>query len=66
MYLKMPFYGVPIATAAAHCIETLEIAVRKYGTPKIFNSDQGSQFTSREFVRVRKNNGKPFTGFIKF
>ena len=29
------------------CISTLERAIKKHGTPEIFNSDQGSQFTSK-------------------
>jgi len=29
----------------------------KHGTPEIFNSDQGSQFTSDEFTEVLENNG---------
>lgn len=32
------------------CIEALEEALSKYGNPEIFNSDQGSQFTSEEFI----------------
>jgi len=32
------------------CIDILEEAVMKYGKPEIFNSDQGSQFTSNEFT----------------
>lgn len=32
------------------CIEALEEALATYGTPEIFNSDQGSQFTSRSFT----------------
>ena len=31
----------------AFCIAALEEALAKYGAPKIFNTDQGSQFTSR-------------------
>lgn len=54
---KVLAYSVVNTMDAAHCIETLEIALRKYGKPEIFNSDQGSQFTSREFVQVLKNNG---------
>ena len=33
------------------CIEALEEAISCYGTPQIFNTDQGSQFTSDEFTR---------------
>jgi putative transposase len=28
------------------CVSALEEALSKYGTPDIFNTDQGSQFTS--------------------
>lgn len=35
---------------AGFCIEALEDALAKYGQPEIFNSDQGSQFTSQEFI----------------
>lgn len=37
-------------------IEALEDAL-KHGKPNIFNTDQGSQFTSNAFTRVLKNNG---------
>lgn len=41
------------------CIEALNEAVCKYGKPEIFNTDQGSQFTSLEFTQVLlKNNIK--------
>ena len=39
------------------CVEALEVALAKYGTPEIFNSDQGSQFTSKEFTDVLKAAG---------
>jgi len=35
---------------SAFCIDALEEAISKYGTPEIFNSDQGVQFTSKEFT----------------
>jgi len=34
------------------CIEALEEALMKYGKPDIFNTDQGSQFTSLEFTDI--------------
>lgn len=34
------------------CIDALEEALRHYGTPDIFNTDQGSQFTSDGFIKV--------------
>ena len=39
------------------CIEALEEAINRYGRPKIFNTDQGSQFTSEDFTDVLKGNG---------
>jgi putative transposase len=39
------------------CIEALEEAVENYGAPEIFNTDQGSQFTSEEFTGVLKQHG---------
>jgi len=41
----------------AFCVEALEEALANYGTPEIFNSDQGSQFTSTEFTDVLKGAG---------
>lgn len=37
---------------SAFCTEALEEALAKYGKPEIFNTDQGSQFTSEEFTSV--------------
>ena len=37
---------------ASFCVEALKEALTRYGTPEIFNSDQGSQFTSTEFTQV--------------
>jgi putative transposase len=34
------------------CIEALEEALARFGTPEIFNTDQGSQFTSMAFTSV--------------
>jgi putative transposase len=39
------------------CINCLEEALRRYGKPEIFNSDQGSQFTSDAFTGVLKREG---------
>ena len=38
------------------CIEALKEAINKYGTPEIFNTDQGSQFSSIKFQKVLSNN----------
>ncbi len=32
------------------CVDCLQEALRKYGTPEIFNTDQGAQFTSAAFI----------------
>jgi len=42
---------------APFCIEALEEAIQTYGTPEIFNTDQGSQFTSDDFTGILKNHG---------
>lgn len=39
------------------CAEALQEAIDKYGCPEIFNTDQGSQFTSEKFTGILKTNG---------
>jgi putative transposase len=39
------------------CIEALEEALQRFGAPEIFNTDQGSQFTSDAFTGVLKDHG---------
>ncbi len=39
------------------CVEALEETLALYGVPEIFNTDQGSQFTSCEFTSVLKAHG---------
>ena len=39
------------------CVSALEEALAKYGKPDIFNTDQGSQFTSFAFTNVLRDNG---------
>lgn len=34
------------------CVEALEAALGRYGSPEIFNTDQGAQFTSEAFTGV--------------
>jgi putative transposase len=38
------------------CTEALEEAIERYGAPEIFNTDQGSQFTSDAFTDVLKQH----------
>lgn len=47
---KLMAYNVVNTMDAFHCVETLRMAIERYGRPEIFNSDQGSQFTSNEFI----------------
>jgi putative transposase len=42
---------------AGFCVDCLEEAIKTYGRPMIFNSDQGSQFTSDAFTEVLIQNG---------
>ena len=37
------------------CIEALNEALEKYGRPEIFNTDQGTQYTSEEFTGILKS-----------
>jgi len=39
---------------ADFCVDALEEALSRYGKPEIFNTDQGSQFTSDAFTNVLK------------
>ncbi len=39
------------------CLEALEDAIEKYGSPDIFNTDQGSQFTSAAWVNRLAKEG---------
>ena len=42
---------------ASFCVEALEEAIARYGAPEIFNTDQGSQFTCFEFLKVLRRKG---------
>jgi putative transposase len=42
---------------ADFCVEALEEALGRYGRPEIFNTDQGSQFTSDDFTGTLKRHG---------
>jgi len=42
---------------ASFCIEALEGALDRYDAPEIFNSDQGSQFTSEGFTGLLQSRG---------
>lgn len=42
---------------ANFCVEALQEAVAKHGTPDILNTDQGTQFTSQEFIGALTSHG---------
>jgi putative transposase len=53
---KVLSHRVSISMTTDFCIEALNEAIAKYGTPEIFNSDQGSQFTSHDFTKILKDH----------
>lgn len=49
-------WKVSITMDAHFCLEAVEDAVMRYGTPEIMNTDQGSQFTSQAFIGLMKKH----------
>ena len=49
-------HRVSISMDTSFCLDALEDAIDKYGTPEIVNTDQGSQFTSQAFTGYLKDN----------
>ena len=52
---KVLAWRVSITLETAFCIEAVEDAITRYGRPEIFNTDQGSQFTSIDFIKLLKD-----------
>src|SRR6187455_910424 len=50
-------WRLSIALEADFCVEALEEALARHGRPEIFNTDQGSQFTSDDFTGTLKRHG---------
>jgi putative transposase len=50
-------WRVSIDMAVDFCLEVVEEALARHGTPGIFNTDQGSQFTSLAFTGLLTDNG---------
>ncbi len=50
-------WEVSVTMDTEFCVSALERSLRLYGTPEIFNTDQGSQYTSKEFTGILQNNG---------
>jgi putative transposase len=49
-------WRVSIDMAVDFCLEAVEEAIARHGTPGIFNTDQGSQFTSLAFTGLLTDN----------
>ncbi len=49
---KVLAWRISTTLTSDFCIEALEEALRRFGTPEIFNTDQGAQFTSAAFLAV--------------
>jgi putative transposase len=49
-------WRVSITMEVGFCLDAVEEALAKHGGPEIFNTDQGSQFTSADFMGLLMNN----------
>jgi putative transposase len=54
---KVLAWRLSITMDVGFCIEAVEEAMARFGKPEIFNTDQGSQFTSRAFTTMLIGNG---------
>lgn len=54
---KILSHRVSINMDTEFCLDALEEACERYGRPAIFNTDQGSQFTSEKFTGALKDRG---------
>ena len=52
---KVLAWRLSVTLSADFCIEALEEALARHGRPEILNTDQGSQFTSIDFITVLKD-----------
>ena len=48
--------GLSNTLDADFCIEVLKTAIKRHGKPEILNSDQGVQFTCKDFIDVLVKN----------
>ena len=53
---KVLAHRVSISMETDFCIDALQEAIVKYGCPEVFNTDQGSQFTSEAFLNKATPN----------
>jgi putative transposase len=54
---KVLSWRVSNTLEADFCVEALKDAIHRHGCPEIFNTDQGSQFTSEDFTNELKAHG---------
>jgi len=54
---KVLAWRLSISMDTAFCTEAVEEAITRYGKPEIFNTDQGSQFTSSAFTGLLHGHG---------
>ena len=54
---KVLSWRLSVTLETGPCIEALNEAMRRFGTPEIMNTDQGSQFTSIDFIKALKDAG---------
>jgi len=51
---RVPAWRLSNTLDSWFCVDALEAALARHGTPEIFNTDQGAQFTSEAFTGVLK------------
>jgi putative transposase len=54
---KVLAWRISNTMTADFCIEAVQEAIDRFGKPQIFNTDQGSQFTSSSFVSLLTSHG---------
>ncbi len=50
-------WQLSITQEASFCLDALDAALERYGKPEIFNTDEGSQFTSRDWTDTLEASG---------
>jgi len=50
-------WEVSVTMDTEFCVSALDRSLRLYGSPEIFNTDQGSQYTSKEFTGILHDHG---------
>ena len=53
---KILNWSISSSMTAEWCTDILNDTISQYGAPEIHNSDQGSQYTSEQYIKVLKSN----------